>query len=302
MVFKEGQHAYLDLANVGMLKRPDLFDPHTVHFHGFPQAATIFDGEPMASVSIAMGGTLRYYYHIVEPGTYLYHCHVEATEHMQMGMIGNLWVEPKQNNLPDGTLLGGFTHQTGYKYAYNDGDGSTYYDVEAALQVTGFDKNFHQQHIAVQPLPFAAMRDDYPMINGRGYPDTIVPGPVPAPASSDFGIEAQKVTSLVTAQKGQRILVRLSNVSETDIHTITVMGIPMKVVAKDARLLRGPTGLSLAYDTTSVKLGGGETTDVMLDTTSVAPGTYLLYGTRLNQLSNDTQDYGGLMTEIVITP
>ena len=98
MVFKEGQKVYLDLSNVGMLMRPDLFDPHTVHFHGFPQAASIFDGEPMASVSINMGGTLRYFYNIVEPGTYLYHCHVEATEHMEMGMIGNLWVVPKQNN------------------------------------------------------------------------------------------------------------------------------------------------------------------------------------------------------------
>lgn len=311
MVFKEGQHAYLDLSNVGMLKRPDLFDPHTVHFHGFPQAASIFDGEPMASISIAMGGTLRYYYRIVEPGTYLYHCHVEATEHMQMGMIGNLWVTPKQNHLPNNTPLSNLPptngvartqHKTGYKYAYNDGDGSTYYDVEAALQVTGFDKSFHEHHIAVQPLPFAALRDDYPMINGRGYPDTIVPGTLPAPASSDFGIESQKVTSLVTAKKGQRILLRLSNVSETDIHTITVLGIPMKVVAKDARLLRGPTGLNLYYDTTSVKIGGGETADVLLDTSSAAPGTYLLYGARLNHLSNDAEDYGGLMTEIVITP
>ncbi len=104
-VFKEGQKVYLDLSNVGMLMRPDLFDPHTVHFHGFPQAASIFDGEPMASVSINMGGTLRYFYNIVEPGTYLYHCHVEATEHMEMGMIGNLWVEPKQNNLPTAPML-----------------------------------------------------------------------------------------------------------------------------------------------------------------------------------------------------
>ncbi len=307
LVFHEGRDAYLDLSNVGMLKRPDLFDPHTVHFHGFAQAASIFDGEPMASISIAMGGTLRYYYKIVDPGTYLYHCHVEATEHMQMGMIGNLYVLPKQNNTNVGASLPklpagkGTTHQAGYKYAYNDGDGSTCYDVEAPIQVTGFDRNFHEQHIAVQPLPFAAMRDDYPMLNGRGYPDTIVPGWLPAPASSDYVRTSQKVTSLVTAKKGQRVLLRLSNVSETDIHSITVLGIPMRVVAKDARLLRGPTGKSLAYNTTSVRMGGGETTDVILDTTNVNPGTYLLYGTRLNHLSNDTQDYGGLMTEIVIT-
>ena len=45
---KEGQKLYLTLTNVGMTMRPDLFDPHTVHFHGFPNAAAVFDGVPDA--------------------------------------------------------------------------------------------------------------------------------------------------------------------------------------------------------------------------------------------------------------
>jgi len=44
IVLKEGQKLYLNLTNVGMMMRPDLFDPHSVHWHGFPQAASIFDG------------------------------------------------------------------------------------------------------------------------------------------------------------------------------------------------------------------------------------------------------------------
>jgi len=36
---KEGQKLYLTLTNVGMTHRPDLFDPHSVHYHGFPNAA-----------------------------------------------------------------------------------------------------------------------------------------------------------------------------------------------------------------------------------------------------------------------
>src|SRR5215212_2595856 len=31
---KEAENFYLTLTNVGMTMRPDLFDPHTVHFHG----------------------------------------------------------------------------------------------------------------------------------------------------------------------------------------------------------------------------------------------------------------------------
>ncbi len=95
--FKEGDEAYVTLTNVGMIKRPDLFDPHSVHFHGFPNAGTVFDGVPESSISINMGFSLTYYYKIQEPGTFMYHCHVEASEHMQMGMLGNLFVDPAQN-------------------------------------------------------------------------------------------------------------------------------------------------------------------------------------------------------------
>lgn len=297
IVLKEGQHFYLDLANVGMAMRPDLFDPHTVHFHGFPQAASIFDGEPMASVSINIGGIFRYYYQIVEPGTFLYHCHEEATEHMEMGMLGNLYVMPKQNNLPNGTDLNGFTHATGNKYAYNDGDGSTFYHVEALLQLGAFDRNFHELHIAVQDLPFADLDESYPMINGRGYPDTINTAPL---INETTGNASQKIHAKIEARRGQKILLRISNVSISDFHTLTVLGIPMKVIGKDARLLRGPTGKNLYYDTTSITLGGGETADAILDTTGLAPGTYFIYDARLNHLCNDQEDFGGMMTEITI--
>jgi hypothetical protein len=324
MVLHEGRHAYLDVSNVGMMMRPDLFDPHTVHFHGFAQAASIYDGEPMASISVNMGATLRYYYQLVDPGTYLYHCHVEATEHMQMGMIGNLYVLPKQNHTgygadPVGTkakLAGGTGVNAPQGYAYNDGDGSTAYDVEAPLQTTGFDRNFHEQHIAVQPLPFAMLFDNYPMINGRGYPDTINTSPItttitdPDTSAVTFQNDSQKVHALVTAQVGQRILLRLSNVSESDFITLTVLGLPMKVIAKDARLLRGMDpdgagpllGANQYYNTSSITLGGGETTDVILNTAGRSPGTYFIYSSRLNQLSNDEEDFGGLMTHIVLTP
>ena len=166
----------------------------------------------------------------------------------------------------------------------------------------------------MQPLPFAAIYDDYPLLNGRGYPDTINPDPLPATdANSEnprAGVQSQKVSSLVTAMAGQRILLRLSNVSTADFDTLTVLGIPMKVVGKDARLLRGPdpdgagpqVGKNLYYNTTSVTLGGGESMDVILDTTNVAPGTYFLYSSRLNLLSNDAEDFGGLMTEIHLNP
>ena len=312
--FDEGDEIYLTLTNVGMLLRPDLFDPHSVHFHGFPNAAAVFDGVPEASITINMGFSYTYYYKTMDPGTYMYHCHVEAAEHMQMGMLGNLYVRPKQNRLAAGTLLGSYTHQAGDKYVYNDGDASTKYDVEFPIQIGSMDRNFHEQHIGVQPLPFAEMHDDYPMLNGRGYPDTMDAGnlpPAPSKADPELGIvsgseSSQQMNTRIVIVKGQKALLRISDLNVTRFYTLATTGLPMKVIGTGAHILRGPAGgaaSNLYYTTNSVTLGGGESADVLIDTSdpSVLPGRYLLYSTNLEALSNGAEDFGGMMTEIVVT-
>jgi hypothetical protein len=164
------------------------------------------------------------------------------------------------------------------------------------------DPSFHDASWSVQPLPFAGMRDRYAMINGRGYPDTVEPDPLPAPPENG-GKVSQAVTSLVRATRGEKILLRISNLNVTNFYTLTALGLPMKVVGHGARQLRGAgqgAGSNIHHDTTTVTLGGGESVDVVIDTSGVATGTYFLYATNLNFLSNDTEDHGGMMTEIVI--
>jgi FtsP/CotA-like multicopper oxidase with cupredoxin domain len=297
----EGDEFYLLLTNVGMMMRPDLFDPHSVHWHGLPNSSPIFDGLPESGVVINMGATLTYYYKVTEPGTYLYHCHVEATEHMQMGMIGNLFVRPAQNVTGAGPLV------PPGKYVYNDGDGSTAYDREFPLQIDSFDSYFHDASITVQALPFYEMKGNYPIINGRGYPDTVAAS-VPAPPENGDR-PSQPLSSLVACNAGDQVLLRIVNSSVTEFYTLATSGVPFKVVGKDAKLLRGPTGLSLAYDTSSITLGGGETADVIFTAPAIQPPlnpagyeTYVFYTTNLNHLSNNTEDFGGVMTEIRVYP
>jgi hypothetical protein len=213
---------------------------------------------------------------------------------MQMGMLGSLFIRPAQ----DGTAktYGGRTYT---KFVYNDGDGSTGYHKESTLQLGSMDHVFHELHLGIQPLPFANMKDTYPMLNGRGYPDTVNPGALPGP-DENGNIASQKVSSQATVTQGERLLLRLSNLNVTRFYTVTALGLPMKVVGGGARIARGPSGQDLAYDTSSVTLGGGEAVEVMIDTANVAKGTYFLYTTNLNYLSNNDEDYGGMMTEIVV--
>jgi FtsP/CotA-like multicopper oxidase with cupredoxin domain len=300
----EGKDFYLSLTNVGMVIRPDLFDPHTVHFHGFPQSSTVFDGLPESGIAISQGATLTYFYHLVGPGTFMYHCHVEATEHMQMGMLGNLYVRAAQAG-PLGTCGTGPCMQ----FAYNDGDGSTGYDEEFALQLGSFDPDFHDSSWQVQPLPFALMWDRYPMINGRGYPDTVNPGPLPTPEdpadpgpSLNGGIQSQVESSLIVANQGDKVLLRLSNLNITVTHTLVSPSIPMTVVGIDAKELMDASGSKLHYETNSVTLSGGMSTDVILDTTGVPVGDYYIYAANLQYLANFDEDepLGGMMTKIVV--
>jgi FtsP/CotA-like multicopper oxidase with cupredoxin domain len=313
---REGQEFYLTLTNSGMLERPDLFDAHTVHYHGFPNAAPVFDGEPMASFGISMGDSLTYYYNNVNPGTYMWHCHVEAAEHMQMGMLGNLFILAGQ----DGTIIEypAGSGKNYNKFAFNDCPtpnpnpsmcGSTGYDVMYFLQETGIDPDFHYADHTYNKLDFANMTDTYGLLNGRGYPDTVNPEPIanvngynaqPVPAIP-FTINPDGSRSPLAIPVGQKLLIRLSSLSTVDFYTVTVLGIPMRVVGQGAQLLRGPTGINTAVTTGSVMLGGGEAVDIILDTTNVAPGTYFLYTTNLNALSNDAEDFGGMMTEITVT-
>ena len=75
----------------------------------------------------------------------------------------------------------------------------------------------------------------------------------------------------------------------------------MKVVGMGAKQLRTALGAPHPYMTNTLTLGGGEAIDVIIDTAGVAPGTYFLYTSNLNHLSNDKEDFGGMMTEIRIT-
>ena len=341
MAIDEDDEFFLTLSNVGMIMRPDLFEQHTVHFHGYPNASSFFDGVPDASVAINIHGSFTYYYTAPDAGTYFWHCHITPPEHLQMGMVGQLYVRPRQNRVTgdlgialmqankvaavDPLATGkscsdilctgqtplpakadpttgatGVVGTAGKMYAYNDGDGSTRYDVEYPLQLMGFDPNFHYVGMTFNPEGFADMKDKHFMISGRSYPDTISPANLQTKGADGATRTSQPVRSMITMTQGQRALLRISELTVTEFHTIATLGIPMTVIAQNARLLRDTAGNNLYFNTNSITLGGGESADVILDSTNVPPGTYFLYTTNLDHLSNDAENFGGQMTEIQV--
>ena len=100
LAFDEEDDIFITLTNLGLLQRPDLFDGHTLHWHGFVNAIPLFDGVPELSLAVPVGRDFTYFYRPHDAGTYMYHCHFEDVEHVQMGMTGMVFVRPKQNRNP----------------------------------------------------------------------------------------------------------------------------------------------------------------------------------------------------------
>ena len=121
------------------------------------------------------------------------------------------------------------------------------------------------------------------------------------PAEKARSQQPQPTLIVINKTAGQtRALLRISDLSVTEFTTLGTIGIPMTVIAQNARLLRDLAGNNLFYNTNSITLGGGESADVILDATAIPTGTYYLYSTNLDHLSNDAENFGGMMTEIQV--
>jgi hypothetical protein len=272
-----------------------------------------------------------------------------------MGMVGQLYVRPRQDRVPQGVslyttlqqqngLAGGtvdlrtvcnpsadilcsaFTPavNTGVtqgldklnnpqKYVYNDGDGSTAYDVEYPIQMHDFDPNFHFVGMTFNPEAFVDMKGKYFLLNGRSYPDTVAPGPQATMSSDGRMHYSQPLPALINIPAGGKAALRLVNLSVEQYHTLATMGVPMKEVGFNAKLLRDQEGNNMEFYTNSITLGGGESLDVILDASDAGCGSagcaaklypagsvFYLYTPNLDHLSNDAENFGGMMTEVHI--
>jgi FtsP/CotA-like multicopper oxidase with cupredoxin domain len=291
LAFDQETDIKITLTNLGLSVRPDLVDGHTVHWHGFQNAIPLFDGVPELSISVPIGRDFTYFYRPHDPGTYMYHCHFEDVEHVQMGMTGMVYVRPVQNAGTSSVPAG--------KYAYNDGDGSTRYDREFAFMITEIWAEAHYRDAHIQTTDWTDYAPSFWALNGRCYPDTLAPGGDPLSAAAGR-LRYQPISSVVTANAGERVLLRLSNLGYQN-HAITADGIDLQIVARDATLLRGRDGTADYETTNTVDIGPGESRDVLF--TAPSPGTYLLYDRDYANLNNaGGRGYGGQMTEIRVSP
>lgn len=273
----EGDEVILTLTNLGFPGRPDLDDTHTIHWHGFPNQIPVWDGVPEASFSVPVGRSYRYFYKPLAPGTYMYHCHFEPVEHIQMGMVGPLIVRPLlQKNDPGGK-----------KYAYNNPD--TEYDREALIFLTELDAVPHAQVAAIQEFDWSDYSPQYWLISGRSYPDTVKPGSF---------LPSQPYSSRIETFPGEKVLLRFVNLGFQE-HSIQLLGRPLKIIGLDAQEVRGVHGEDLAFWRDTLMIASGQTADTIF--TAPVTGKYILYNRGHHKNTNGGNSFGGMITAITVS-
>jgi FtsP/CotA-like multicopper oxidase with cupredoxin domain len=283
--FKQETDIRITLTNLGFTGRPDLFDSHTIHWHGFRSPVTVMDGVPEVSIAVPDQKQFTYFYRPHDPGTYMYHCHFEDVEHVQMGMTSIVFVRPSAND----------------KWAYNDS--STAFDREYALLLNELWTTVHDNDESIQETVETDYKPNYFTINGRVYPQTVKP-------SLSADLPSQPVSSLVQCNPGERVLFRLANLGYQQ-HAMQLPGIRMKVVGEDATFLRSPAGVDLSYWTNTIYMGPGEARDVIwtapaydaarpgASDTLGAYNVYFFKNRNAWKLSNNgAPGPGGMMTEV----
>ena len=289
--FNQEADINVEVTNLGLKVRPDLTDSHTLHWHGFRTPLAVFDGVPEVSIAVPELRKFTYAYRPHDPGTYMYHCHFEDVEHVQMGMTGIVFVRSLQ----------------GAKRAYNDGTGATNFDREFPILLNEIWTTMHDNDENIQETVHTDYNPDYFTLNGRVYPQTVMP-------NNAASLPNQPISSLVQINAGEKGLLRLANLGYQQ-HGMQLPGIPLKVVGQDATLLRGRDGTDLSYVTNTLYMGPGDARDVLFtappfnangDTGTDTKGPYNKYVFRnhdARKLANPgSSGLGGMATEVRVYP
>lgn len=280
---EQGDTVYLTLENSHYL-------PHTIHLHGVDHPYLSADGKgndgvPISSEKPLMPGERRTYrIQPRQPGSMLYHCHVQTDKHMLMGLQGLFIVEENRPN----NWLQTFNIGAG-KVRHPSRANRERFDQEYDLHFQALDKERYQpiqDHNDPRLVAKAMNREyditdadeDFFLLNGESFPYTLR-------------------DSLVVVEPDQKVRLRVLNGHPRTLavhfhghktRTIALDGVPLKhPFIRDVQALAPAQRLDLVLDTHDDGLH------------SFGPGAWLLHDHAEKSVTSDGVGPGGDISLVI---
>jgi plastocyanin len=262
---------------------------HTIHWHGI-EPDMDNDGVGHTSFEVSSSYTYQWRAHPTNTGTYFYHCHVNTTLHVQMGMFGALIIDPWE---PE-------PHPDGKKPIHDAPDSWRYHaEHERIWALYACDPVFHElghdAGLCGEDVGLNDFQPRYFMI-GR-HVQTDDGRPIRGTSSDPVSVEAPA---------GENVLLRLINATYFPVD-IDLGGLPAHLIETDGRAPRAQIDIdglgrgnpiSLPVGRWPQRIGSAERFGLMVHG-NAQPGTYPITFTYRHWITNEP--VGIARTEVRIT-
>ena len=276
LIVNQGDNVTVNLTN-------QLTVPVSIVFPGQTNV-TATGGTPglLTNEAAAGGGSVTYTFTASEPGTYTYHSGTQVERQVEMGLSGTLIVRPSMAT-PAGYAGCG----------YNSADSC--FHREYLFFLNEIDHVIHEKVL----FGLAATIDNttafpvYWFINGRTALDTVAENLYPI-------LPTQPYSALVLMHPNEKILVRMVGGGRAP-HPLHLHGNHHRLIARDGRLFKGPTGQDFSEGAFTTTVAPGQTADGIFVWTGVglgwdiyghAPGDPLATGECPGGLADPDCDHG----------
>ncbi|SFT74699.1 Por secretion system C-terminal sorting domain-containing protein [Lishizhenia tianjinensis] len=202
IIANEGDSVHIDLWNVSQGA------PHTIHLHGL-DVDQQNDGVPHLSFSIEHMDHGYYHFKAPHAGTYLYHCHVASTIHVQAGMYGLIIIKPSDGS--NTTWNGGHPYTNEHSYFLSEID--TLWHTDSVLM------HDHDPNLTIHTVEIPKYDPQFFLVNGLS--------------------DHQLIDSTVefVSAVNQMDYIRLANIGYYGTRVILPTGLNARIVASDGRPL-----------------------------------------------------------------
>jgi len=202
IVANEGDSVHIDVWNVSQGA------PHTIHLHGL-DVDQQNDGVPHLSFDIPHMDHGFYHFKAPHAGTYLYHCHVASTIHVQAGMYGLIIIRPTDGG--NTTWNNGYYYHKEFSFFLSEID--TTWHTDSVLE------HDHDTSFAIHYVEIPKFDPQFFLINGF----------------SDQQLAENQV--VLNSESGSRNYIRLTNIGYCGTRVILPPSLNAKIIDSDGRPL-----------------------------------------------------------------